>query len=29
MLYSARGTRLVYAEFNTAWIDAQTPEVPR
>ena len=23
MLYSARGTRLVYAEFNTAWIDAQ------
>ncbi len=29
MLYSARGTRLVYAEFNTAWFDAQTPEVPR
>jgi len=29
MLYSARGTRLVYAEFNAAWIDAQTPEVPR
>ena len=29
MLYSARGTRLVYAEFNTAWIDAQTPEVSR
>jgi predicted neuraminidase len=29
LLYSARGTRLVYAEFNTAWIDAQTPEVPR
>ena len=29
MLYSARGTRLVYTEFNTAWIDAQTPEVPR
>ena len=29
MLYSARGTRLVYAEFNTAWIDAQALEVPR
>jgi predicted neuraminidase len=29
LLYSARGTRLVYAEFNAAWIDAQTPEVPR
>lgn len=23
MLYSARNTRIVYAEFNTAWIDAQ------
>jgi predicted neuraminidase len=23
MLYSSRGTRIVYAEFNTAWIDAQ------
>jgi len=23
MLYSSRGTRIVYAEFNTAWIDEQ------
>ncbi len=23
MLYSSRGTRIVYVEFNTAWIDAQ------
>jgi len=23
VLYSARNTRIVYAEFNTAWIDAQ------
>jgi predicted neuraminidase len=23
MLYSSRGTRIVYAEFNTAWIDVQ------
>lgn len=23
MLYSSRGNRIVYAEFNTAWIDAQ------
>jgi predicted neuraminidase len=23
MVYSARGTRIIYAEFNTAWIDAQ------
>ena len=26
MLYSSRGTRIVYAEFNTAWIDAQAAE---
>jgi predicted neuraminidase len=23
MLYSSRGTRIVYVEFNTAWVDAQ------
>jgi hypothetical protein len=23
MVYSARDTRIVYAEFNAAWIDAQ------
>ena len=23
MLYSSRGTRIVYAEFNTAWVDEQ------
>jgi predicted neuraminidase len=23
MVYSARGTRIVYVEFNTAWVDAQ------
>jgi len=26
MVYSARDTRIVYAEFNTAWVDAQIAE---